>query len=204
MRTVQLRSAAARHYLGRCMASTGVQSTPQHSTTTTTSVETEEGKNTFNESEEQVQPSSSFVGRLGSTWRRVKHDLQTSPRTKAQLKESANQRKMAAMERDRVHWVNDTFMKEGKNGLDSVDERTLEKGLNWAFMFPFCLLSSAVIGVIMFFSRRGRDDHQNSLRNALEARYARRQQEEASAAAAHGFLVQQLHGTSSGKGPEPS
>lgn len=107
---------------------------------------------------------------------------------------STNERKMAMMERDRVHWANDTFMKEGKNGHDSVDERTLEKGLTWSFMLPFCLFFWVILVVVMYYSRRGRDGNQNELRVALEAALEERKASGAADALAHDALVRDLLG----------
>ncbi|CUG89113.1 transmembrane protein, putative [Bodo saltans] len=155
-------------------------------------------------------PSSAASRRLNwlqralLSWRRIKRDLQTSPRTKNQRIDSANERKMAIRERDRVHWVNDTFMKEGKLNHDSVDERTLEKGLNWAFMFPFCLFFWCLVSTVMYYGRKGRDEWQNSLLDTLEQQYQNQKETDPLKDASHRELLDALRLGDGGKEREGS
>jgi hypothetical protein len=106
--------------------------------------------------------------------------------------DSANERKMAMRERNRVHWANDTFMKEGKLNHDSVDQRTLEKGLNWAFMFPFCIFFWCLLSTIMYYGRRGRDEKQKVLVDKLERQYQQQKLTDPETAASHQRLVEDL------------
>lgn len=98
--------------------------------------------------------------------------LTTSPRTRANMRDTSNNRKYAEMERARVQWMNDVFMSAGREGrTDSADERTMEKGLEGSFFIPISFLLWLMILTIAYFGTYGRKENAEKLTAALDEQF---------------------------------
>lgn len=106
------------------------------------------------------------------------------------MRDTRDERAFVELERSRVQWINDIFMSAGKHGRpDTSDERTMENGLEYAFLLPYCVLGWIFLMTLCYFALYGRAEKTQQMVENYEAKLAASKAQLEASKAAHDEIM---------------